>query len=183
MQCKASTLSLTHLNKLGGSLFAFPLFVSLSVVLTAWFRGLSVGSSGQHDGLLNLSFSCCLSGPEEEAECVCVVAFGNGCLTRPWGAAPIRQNLIKRVSDLLTASQTHTHVLTCSDKTGFLFSFFSPLHLSILALVLSSTFLCFIPIVLYWKHYACPWGYTSTDWCHTFLYEYSLTVWVRNLNI
>jgi len=37
------------------------------------------------------------------------VAFGNGCLTRPWGAAPIRQNLIKRISDLLTASQTHTH--------------------------------------------------------------------------
>ncbi|KAG1946449.1 hypothetical protein F2P79_013357 [Pimephales promelas] len=32
------------------------------------------------------------------------VAFGNGCLTRPWGAAPIRQNLIKRISDLLTAS-------------------------------------------------------------------------------
>lgn len=57
--------------------------------------------------------------------CVCVVAFESGCLTRPWGAAPIRQNLIKRVSDLLTASQTHTHVLTCSDKTA-VFSSLSP---------------------------------------------------------
>lgn len=75
-----------------------------------------------------------------------VLAFGNGCLTWPWGAAPIRQRLIKRVSYLLTASQTHTHthtrMLTCSDKTDIIWSFFH--FISVHALYYS--FVCFVYI-------------------------------------